>query len=189
MVLTGRAVSGPHISAVLANVAADREQAVRQLRKAMPGWLAAHTPIDIRLPPWRDPDAYTDLLCSLHPVGSPAECVTQLHTSEERTGIRHVIMMVESAGTREHTQTNISRLDAPVLPPVLDCHQSISAAGRRFEPHAKGRADLDRREIRSSAAQAKIISAGLLLPGGTTRMGTGEASFMTSSLFWGFGGC
>ena len=109
-----------HVSAVLAYVADDRERAVRELREAMPGWLAAglaaHTPVDGRLGPSRDPAAYTDLLCSMHPVGSPDQCVARLHESAERTGIGHVIMMVEGGGSRDRTLANIERLGTQVLP-------------------------------------------------------------------------
>jgi len=109
-----------HISAVLAYVADDRQQAQADLRAAMPGWLAAglaaHTPVDGRPRPSRDPHAYTDLLCSLHPVGSPDECVQRLRASARRAGIDHVIMMVEGAGSRERTLANITRLGEQVLP-------------------------------------------------------------------------
>jgi alkanesulfonate monooxygenase SsuD/methylene tetrahydromethanopterin reductase-like flavin-dependent oxidoreductase (luciferase family) len=109
-----------HISAVLAYVADDREQALADLRTAMPGWLAAglaaHTPVDGRPRPSRDPHAYTELLCSLHPVGSPDECAERLLASARRTGIEHVIMMVEGAGSREQTLANITRLGTQVLP-------------------------------------------------------------------------
>lgn len=109
-----------HISAVVAYVADDREQALADLRAAMPGWLAAglaaHTPVDGRPRPSRDPHAYTELLCSLHPVGSSEECVERLLTSARRTGIKHVIMMVEGAGGRERTLANITRLGTQVLP-------------------------------------------------------------------------
>ncbi len=113
-----------HVSTVLAYVADDRRTAVRDLRAAMPGWLTAglagYVPVDGRSRPWRDPQAYTDLLCALHPVGSPKECVDRLRTSAERTGIRHVIMMVEGAGTRADTLTNVDRLGAEVLPRLRD---------------------------------------------------------------------
>ncbi|WP_329044432.1 LLM class flavin-dependent oxidoreductase [Amycolatopsis sp. NBC_01488] len=113
-----------HVSAVLAHVADDREQAVRELRAAMPGWLAAgltaHTPVDGRPGPTRDPVAYTDLLCSLHPVGSPELCVARLRESAERTGIDHVIMMVEGSGSRDRTLATIARLGAQVLPALRD---------------------------------------------------------------------
>jgi alkanesulfonate monooxygenase SsuD/methylene tetrahydromethanopterin reductase-like flavin-dependent oxidoreductase (luciferase family) len=117
----GRApAAAEHISAVLAYVADDREQALADLRAAMPGWLAAglaaHTPVDDRPRPDRDPHAYTELLCSLHPVGSPEECLERLLASARHTGIEHTIMMVEGAGDRERTLANITRLGTEVLP-------------------------------------------------------------------------
>jgi alkanesulfonate monooxygenase SsuD/methylene tetrahydromethanopterin reductase-like flavin-dependent oxidoreductase (luciferase family) len=109
-----------HIAAVLAQVADDRREAKRVLEAAMPGWLAdgfaAHVPIDDGPRPVRDPVAYTELLCSLHPVGSPRECVDRLRASAERTGIGHVIMMVEGSGDRARTLDNICRLGRDVLP-------------------------------------------------------------------------
>lgn len=116
--------SVPHVSAVLGYVADDREQALAEVREAMPGWLARglgeFVPIDDRPRSPRDPDAYTELLCSLHPVGSPRQCVERLRVSAERTGIRHVIMMVEGAGTTERTLANIARLGSDVLPHLRD---------------------------------------------------------------------
>ncbi|MCI2423858.1 LLM class flavin-dependent oxidoreductase [Saccharopolyspora sp. K220] len=54
-----------HVSAVLGYVADDRAQAVRELREAMPGWLAAglaaHIPIDGRPRLIRDSVAYAEL--------------------------------------------------------------------------------------------------------------------------------
>lgn len=62
------------------------------------------------------PVAYTDLLCRHHPVGSPALCVDRVRTSAARTGIDHVIMMVEGPGSRERILENIARLATDVLP-------------------------------------------------------------------------
>jgi alkanesulfonate monooxygenase SsuD/methylene tetrahydromethanopterin reductase-like flavin-dependent oxidoreductase (luciferase family) len=110
----------PHVATVLAHVADSRQQAVTELRAAMPDWLtdglAGYRPIDGRPRPRRDPHRYTDLLCDLHPVGTPDECVARLLASAERTGIRHVIMMVEGAGSRAATLANVARLGAEVLP-------------------------------------------------------------------------
>lgn len=109
-----------HVSAVVGHVADDRAQAVSELRSTMPGWLAeglaAHMPVDERPRPARDPVAYTELLCELHPVGSPDDCVDRIRSSAERTGVEHVIMMVEGAGTAHRTADNIARLGAEVLP-------------------------------------------------------------------------
>ena len=109
-----------HVSAVLAHVADTRAGAVAELRAAMPGWLAeglaGYQPLDGRPRSRRDPAAYTDLLCALHPVGSPDECVAHLRASADRTGIRHVIMMVEGTGSADRTMATIARLGAQVLP-------------------------------------------------------------------------
>lgn len=114
----------PHVSSVLAHVADSRGKAVAQLRAAMPGWLAeglaGYQPIDGRPRPRRDPRQYTDLLCDLHPVGTPEECVDRLRASTERTGIRHVIMMVEGVGDHAATLANIARIGAEVLPRLRD---------------------------------------------------------------------
>ena len=113
-----------HVSAVLAHVADTRADAVAELRAAMPGWLAeglaGYQPVDGRPRPRRDPAAYTDLLCSLHPVGSPEECVAHLRASVERTGIRHVIMMVDGTGDPDRTMASIARIGAQVLPRLRD---------------------------------------------------------------------
>ena len=124
-----------HVSAVLAHLAENRAQAVRELRAAMPGWLAAglaaHIRVDDRPGPSRDPDHYTDMLCGLHPVGSPRECIQRLLASAERTGIRHVIMMVEGTGTPEATLTTIQRLGAQVLPHLRARPRKAAGASSR----------------------------------------------------------
>jgi alkanesulfonate monooxygenase SsuD/methylene tetrahydromethanopterin reductase-like flavin-dependent oxidoreductase (luciferase family) len=113
-----------HISAVLAEVADSRDEAVGRLRHSLPGWLAdglaGYQPIDGRPRPHRDPVAYTELLCDLHPVGSPDDCVARLRESARRTGIRHVIMMVEGTGSRAGTMATIARLGEEVLPRLRD---------------------------------------------------------------------
>jgi alkanesulfonate monooxygenase SsuD/methylene tetrahydromethanopterin reductase-like flavin-dependent oxidoreductase (luciferase family) len=117
-------VGVPHIATVLAHVADSRDQAVIELRAAMPGWLAdglaGYQPVDDRPGPRRDPWQYTDLLCGLHPVGTPEDCVDRLRAGAERTGIRHVIMMVEGGGGHMATLANIARLGAEVVPRLRD---------------------------------------------------------------------
>jgi alkanesulfonate monooxygenase SsuD/methylene tetrahydromethanopterin reductase-like flavin-dependent oxidoreductase (luciferase family) len=113
-----------HVSAVLAHVADTRDAAVAELRSTMPGWLAdglvGYRPIDDRPRPRRDPQEYTELLCALHPVGSPDYCVERIRSSAERTGIGHVIAMVEGTGDRDRTLENIARFGAEVLPRLRD---------------------------------------------------------------------
>lgn len=122
----------PHISTHLAQVADTREQAVRTLLDRMPRWLGpgldGYVPVDDRPRPSRDPVAYTRHLCELHPVGSPDDCAETLLGTIRRTGIRHLVLLAEAAGSRGATLDNIARLGEEVLP-------RIRAALRRAAPH------------------------------------------------------
>jgi alkanesulfonate monooxygenase SsuD/methylene tetrahydromethanopterin reductase-like flavin-dependent oxidoreductase (luciferase family) len=109
-----------HVSAALAYVADTRGEALADLEAAMPGWLgpglAGFRPVDERPRRTRDPRSHIELLCAVGPVGSPEECAAHLKRSRQRTGIDHVILMVDACGTREQTLANIARLGAEVLP-------------------------------------------------------------------------
>jgi alkanesulfonate monooxygenase SsuD/methylene tetrahydromethanopterin reductase-like flavin-dependent oxidoreductase (luciferase family) len=109
-----------HVGAVVCHVADTRRQARTELLASLPGWLAAglaaHTPVDGRPRPVRDPFTYAERLCDIHPVGSPAECVERLRAGARRTGIEHVVMLVEGTGDRGRTLENIARIGAEVLP-------------------------------------------------------------------------
>ncbi|GAA1899986.1 LLM class flavin-dependent oxidoreductase [Streptomyces sodiiphilus] len=115
------AVAGAeHVSAGVVQIADTRTEAVRTLRRAMPGWfregLAAHRTVDGRERPMRDPLAYTELLCDLHPVGPPRLCADRLAATAERTGIRRFALLAEGSGDTAATELNIRRLGAEVLP-------------------------------------------------------------------------
>ncbi len=109
-----------HIAAVVAHVADTREQAQRLLRRELPRWLApglaGYRPVDGSPPPARDPEAYAGQLCGIHPVGAAADCIGSMAATIERTGIRHLLCMVEGAGDPARTRENIARLGAEVLP-------------------------------------------------------------------------
>lgn len=113
-------VAARHVAAGIARVADRDEDAQEALRKAMPGWLrqglAAHVPVDGRKRPMRDAEAYTELLCSLHPVGSPALCADRLARTAERTGIRRFALLAEGGGDLAGTRECVARLGADVLP-------------------------------------------------------------------------
>ncbi|MDQ3577293.1 MAG: LLM class flavin-dependent oxidoreductase [Actinomycetota bacterium] len=109
-----------HISTVVAHIAESREQAVDDVMSSAPGWLKegleAHVPVDDRPGPSRDPHAYARLLCDIHPVGNPVYCREIIAAGMARTGIRHVIAMVDPTGCPKHTMRTLRGLGAEVLP-------------------------------------------------------------------------
>ncbi|MFF5260868.1 LLM class flavin-dependent oxidoreductase [Actinomadura viridis] len=112
----------PHVSTHLAQVADTRGEAVTTLLREMPRWLgpglAGYVPVDDRPRTPPDPVEYTRRLCDLHPVGSPEECAESMIGTVRRTGIRHLILLVEAAGSAPATLKNIARLGTEVLPKV-----------------------------------------------------------------------
>lgn len=118
-----------HVSAGVAQVADDTAEAAESLTKAMPGWfregLGAHRTVDGRQRTMRDPLAYTELLCRLHPVGTPRLCADRLAATRERTGIDRYALLVEGTGDLASTQLNVRRLGEEVLP-LLPPGQSTS---------------------------------------------------------------
>ncbi|MFH9610032.1 LLM class flavin-dependent oxidoreductase [Streptomyces sp. NPDC017448] len=109
-----------HVSAGVAQIADDAEAATETLVKAMPGWLRqgldAHVTVDGRHRVMRDPVAYTELLCGLHPVGPPRLAADRLAATAERTGITRFALLVEGSGDLTATEENVRRLGADVLP-------------------------------------------------------------------------
>lgn len=109
-----------HVSAGVCQIADTRTDAAETLLKAMPGWLKqgleAHVTVDGRARSMRDPLAYTELLCGLHPVGTPRLCADRLAATSERTGISRFALLVEGSGDLAATEENVRRLGAEVLP-------------------------------------------------------------------------
>ncbi|MGW0084398.1 LLM class flavin-dependent oxidoreductase [Streptomyces sp. NPDC003393] len=109
-----------HVSAGVCQIADRRTDAAETLLKAMPGWLKqgldAHVTVDGRNRRMRDPLAYTELLCGLHPVGTPRLCADRLAATAERTGISRFALLVEGSGDLAATEENVRRLGAEVLP-------------------------------------------------------------------------
>ncbi|WP_052848422.1 LLM class flavin-dependent oxidoreductase [Streptomyces avicenniae] len=109
-----------HVAAGVAQVADSTREAVEILRGALPRWLshglAAHQTFDGRPRRMRDPLAYTEQLCRLHPVGDPALCAERLAATAARTGISRFALLVEGSGDTAVTERNVRRLAADVLP-------------------------------------------------------------------------
>ncbi|MFC4493793.1 LLM class flavin-dependent oxidoreductase [Streptomyces ovatisporus] len=108
-----------HVSAGVAQVGDDTAEAAEALQKSMPGWfrtgLGAHRTVDGRQRTMRDPHGYTELLCKLHPVGTPALCADRLAATSERTGINRYALLVEGTGDLAATERNVQRLGEEVL--------------------------------------------------------------------------
>jgi alkanesulfonate monooxygenase SsuD/methylene tetrahydromethanopterin reductase-like flavin-dependent oxidoreductase (luciferase family) len=119
---------GEHVSAGVVQIADTRADAAETLTKAMPGWLqrglGAHVTVDGRKRSMRDPLAYTELLCDLHPVGPPALCADRLAATAERTGITRFALLVEGSGDLATTEANVARLGSEVLPQLAGSNTS-----------------------------------------------------------------
>lgn len=117
---TDEILGAAHVSAGVCQIADRRTDAVEALLKAMPGWLRqgldAHVTVDGRVRAMRDPLAYTELLCGLHPVGTPRLCADRLAATSERTGISRFALLVEGSGDLAATEENVQRLGSEVLP-------------------------------------------------------------------------
>ena len=111
---------GGHVAAIVAQVADTRAEARRLLRARLPRWLgpglAGYVPLDGRARAARDPDGYAEWLSSAHTVGTAADCAKAMTATARRTGIDHLICMVEGGGDPAAVQENIARLGAEVLP-------------------------------------------------------------------------
>lgn len=109
-----------HVSAGVAQIADRRADAAETLLKAMPGWLKrgldAHVTVDGRTRAMRDPVAYTELLCGMHPVGPPRLAADRIAATAERTGITRFALLAEGSGDLAATEENVRRLGTEVLP-------------------------------------------------------------------------
>nr|WSW43640.1 LLM class flavin-dependent oxidoreductase [Streptomyces sp. NBC_01001] len=116
----GHCPDAPHVSAGVCQLADRTADAREALLKAMPGWLKqgldAHVTVDGRERAMRDPVAYTELLCDLHPVGTPRRAANRLAATAERTGITRFALLTEGSGDLAATEENVRRLGAEVLP-------------------------------------------------------------------------
>jgi alkanesulfonate monooxygenase SsuD/methylene tetrahydromethanopterin reductase-like flavin-dependent oxidoreductase (luciferase family) len=113
-----------HLAAALAYVADNQHEAMATMRTCLPRWLgpglSGYRRADGAPHHSRDATEYTELLCRLHPVGTPEHCLDKLRTTAQRTGIGHLILLVEGTGDRARTLENITRLGAEVLPSLRD---------------------------------------------------------------------
>lgn len=123
VVAPGPLAGGPggpgHVAVGIAHVAGSRAQAVREVRETLPRWLgpglAGYVRADGEPSAPRDPDAYTDLLCRLHPLGTPDDCAARLEETSAATGIDRVALMVQTTPDPARTTETLHGL-AGILP-------------------------------------------------------------------------
>ncbi|GAA4941832.1 alkanesulfonate monooxygenase SsuD/methylene tetrahydromethanopterin reductase-like flavin-dependent oxidoreductase (luciferase family) [Actinomycetospora succinea] len=108
----GRA--GEHVGVGIAHVASTRAAAQRAVRAALPTWLgpglAGHVRADGAPRTLRDPVAYTDLLCGLHPVGTVDDLAEHLEGTAAATGLRRFALMVQTTGDPARTTETVEAL-------------------------------------------------------------------------------
>jgi len=100
----------------IAHVAGTRDAAQREVRAALPTWLgpglAGHVRADGAPRTLRDPDAYTDLLCRLHPVGTVDDLTERVAETAAATGLEHLALMVQTTGDPARATTTVEALAA-----------------------------------------------------------------------------
>ncbi|MEU3374954.1 LLM class flavin-dependent oxidoreductase [Streptomyces sp. NPDC006711] len=115
-----RVAAAGHVSAGVAQIGDRGAGAAETVLKSMPGWLKqgldAHVTVDGRRRAMRDPVAYTEFLCGIHPVGTPRLAADRLAATSERTGITRFALLVEGSGDLAATEENVRRLGSEVLP-------------------------------------------------------------------------
>ena len=70
--------------------------------------------------PRRDAGVYVEHLLAIHPVGTPEYCAERLTATIDRTGIRHILLMVEGTGNPRRTVETIERIGSEVVPKLAN---------------------------------------------------------------------
>jgi alkanesulfonate monooxygenase SsuD/methylene tetrahydromethanopterin reductase-like flavin-dependent oxidoreductase (luciferase family) len=109
-----------HVWAVVGYVADSQEDAQRVLRTTLPPWLTASAQAYVYLRPEDRPrenyvEAFLSMILPHHPIGTPEYCVERLATTMERTGLRHVMVVLEAPAERQRSLENIERFSSEVL--------------------------------------------------------------------------
>jgi alkanesulfonate monooxygenase SsuD/methylene tetrahydromethanopterin reductase-like flavin-dependent oxidoreductase (luciferase family) len=91
-----------HVAVGITHVADTRAEAQQAVRDALPRWLrpglAGYVRADGTPRPPTDVDAYTDLLCHLHAVGTVDDVRDRLEETRARTGVDRMALMVQTTG-------------------------------------------------------------------------------------------
>jgi alkanesulfonate monooxygenase SsuD/methylene tetrahydromethanopterin reductase-like flavin-dependent oxidoreductase (luciferase family) len=108
-----------HIWAVVGYVADSQAEAQQVVSTTLPPWLKESAQAYQFLRPEdghrKDGDAFTQMILRHHPVGTPDYCVERLATTVERTGLQHVMIVLETPADRQRSVENIKRFSTEVL--------------------------------------------------------------------------
>jgi alkanesulfonate monooxygenase SsuD/methylene tetrahydromethanopterin reductase-like flavin-dependent oxidoreductase (luciferase family) len=108
-----------HAWAVVGYVADNRQEAQQLLQTTLQPWLTASLQSYIFLRPedrhQESVETFLHLILQHHPIGTPEYCIEQLSTTMERTGLRHVMIMLEAPANRQRSLENINRFAREVL--------------------------------------------------------------------------
>jgi alkanesulfonate monooxygenase SsuD/methylene tetrahydromethanopterin reductase-like flavin-dependent oxidoreductase (luciferase family) len=109
-----------HVGTALCHLAGSRAAAEAELRATLPEWIRTGAGGYVALTPGprpsRDPVAYVEHLLAIHRVGTADECAEHLRASARRTGIGHVLLMVEGTGDPARTRETVLRVGAELAP-------------------------------------------------------------------------
>lgn len=122
-----------HVWAVMGYVADSRQEAQRVLQTTLPSWLTASAQAYVYLRPEdshrENVDAFLSMILQHHPIGTPEYCVERLATTMERTGLRHVMVVLEAPADRQRSLENIERFSSEVLAKLASpSSQALSSA-------------------------------------------------------------
>jgi len=103
-----------HVAVGIAHVADTRAEAQRTVRGALPRWLRpgldGYVRADGAPRPPRDVEAYTDLLCRLHPVGTVEDARERLEATRARTGVERIALLVQTTDDPGRTTATVTAL-------------------------------------------------------------------------------
>ena len=89
------------------------------LRTILPPWLTASAQSYVYLRPEdkhrENVAVFLRMILQHHPIGMPSYCIERLATTMERTGLRHVMVMLEAPAGRQRSVEHIERFSTEVL--------------------------------------------------------------------------
>jgi alkanesulfonate monooxygenase SsuD/methylene tetrahydromethanopterin reductase-like flavin-dependent oxidoreductase (luciferase family) len=115
-----------HIWAVVGYVADNQAEAQQVVSTTFPPWLKESAQAYQYL---RSEDSHREnvegflaMILQHHPIGTPEYCIERLATTMARTGLQHVMVVLEAPADRQRSLENIERFSTEVLAKLRSCH-------------------------------------------------------------------